>query len=735
LRDYDLRDADASIIDDPLVFLAQPDSLMVTTEFAERNGIKVNSKIPLISIEGEKQFTVRGIMGSQGLAQAFGGNLAVMDIYAAQHVFGRGRRFDRIDLRAKDGVSLVECQAAITRTLGPGFEVDTPSARGRNFENLMRSYSMALSTSSLLALIVGMFIIYNSFAIAVTHRRSEIGILRALGATRGQIQNLFLVEGFIAGLAGSALGAVLGLAAATAIARYLSALLERVGGVAQRVTELQMDPSLIATAMVIGIGTSTIAAWIPARSASRVDPVQALQKGKYQLLSEGDNRQRRRFAFGFVIVGCLCLLIGDSNPVFYTGYILMILAGLLLAPLLTLLLAKALRPILKRILPVEGVLAADSLIQSPRRTSATVSALMLSIAMVLGFGGFAHSYYVAIDDWFTTVLNPDLFVSPTANLTLRSMTFPGQIGPFIEAVEGVDQVQLVRNARLLFRNKPVMLISIETDKAAKQMHRMPVAGSLDEMYRLTFAGEGVIASESFSIIHKMKVGDLVELPTPSGSLRLPIVGTVRDYSDMNGALFIDRSLYSKWWKDDTANLARVYVKKGESVAMVRQRVIDALAGRQHLLVLTNHEVRDWVMKIIDQWLSLTYNQIAVAMLVAVLGIVNTLTVSITDRRRELGVMRAVGGFRNQIRRTIWIEAISIGVIGLILGVGWGAVNLYYMLGIVKSDTFGGIELNYVFPVPLALFMIPTILAAAFVAAVGPGESAVRGTLVEALEYE
>src|SRR5438552_2901053 len=159
LRDYDLEDADAAVIDDALVFLAQPDSLMVTREFAARNRLEVNSKIPLVTIDGEKEFTVRGIMSSQGMSQAFGGNLAVMDIYAAQQVLGRGRSFDRIDIRAKEGVTVDQCKAAVKAALGESFEVETPSARGRHFEGLLRSYSTAMTISSLFALIVGMFII------------------------------------------------------------------------------------------------------------------------------------------------------------------------------------------------------------------------------------------------------------------------------------------------------------------------------------------------------------------------------------------------------------------------------------------------------------------------------------------------------------------------------------------------------------------------------------------------
>jgi putative ABC transport system permease protein len=217
--------------------------------------------------------------------------------------------------------------------------VEPPSARGRHFEALLQSYSNAMSISSMFALIVGMFIIYNSFSIAVSHRRSEIGILRALGASRSQIQRLFLLESVMAGVLGSVLGAGVGLVLAMAVARYMSVLMEQAGGVAQRVTELSVDPGLVAIGLAIGLGTSMFAAWIPARNAARVDPVRALQKGKYQVLSAGENRRRRWMAAACFVVSAVCLL-SESKFFFYTGYALMIVTGLLLAPALTLVLSK-----------------------------------------------------------------------------------------------------------------------------------------------------------------------------------------------------------------------------------------------------------------------------------------------------------------------------------------------------------------------------------------------------------
>ena len=169
--------------------------------------------------------------------------------------------------------------------------------------------------------------------------------------------------------------------------------------------------------------------------------------------------------------------------------------------------------------------------------------------------------------------------------------------------------------------------------------------------------------------------------------------------------------------------------------VVRQRILETLApGQPRMLVLTNKEVRDWVLKLTDQWLQLTYSQVFIAVIVAILGIVNTLTVSIIDRKRELGVLRAVGGLRRQIRQTVWMEAVAIGLVGLALGLLFGAANLYFLLQITGRD-LSGMHLPYRFPVDLALMLLPTILAAALFSAIWPAESAVRTSLVEALEYE
>ncbi|RPH59153.1 MAG: FtsX-like permease family protein [Acidobacteria bacterium] len=283
-------------------------------------------------------------------------------------------------------------------------------------------------------------------------------------------------------------------------------------------------------------------------------------------------------------------------------------------------------------------------------------------------------------------------------------------------------------------NRPALLIAVELDSIGRRAYLAPVAGDPKTMYRDAAEGKGVIISDNYARLHNVQLGASLKLPAPAASLQLPVLGVIMDWSDQQGSIFLDRSVYQKFWHDDTVNIFRVYLAPGATEAAVTERINDAVGRGRRLFVMTNAEVRKYILDLTNQWLGLTYIQILVAVLVAVLGIVNTLTVSIIDRRRELGVLQAVGGLRRQVRHTIWMEAGSIGLIGIVLGLVLGAVNLYYVLEMTSRD-FSGMRLEYVYPFTIALAILPTILLAAFVAALWPAEAAVRGSLVEALEYE
>jgi putative ABC transport system permease protein len=279
-----------------------------------------------------------------------------------------------------------------------------------------------------------------------------------------------------------------------------------------------------------------------------------------------------------------------------------------------------------------------------------------------------------------------------------------------------------------------MAVVIDVAQVARRIEYKPLDANPEEMTRRAAAGEGVIAASSLAAIRGFKKGSIMEISAPGGILWLPILGTRVDFSDQQGAFVMDRSIYQRYWKDDTFNLMRLYVKEGYDPEQVRKQILDRFGGNRKLFVYTNPAIRELISRTTGQWFGMTYVQLIVSLIVAVMGIVNTLTVSITDRRRELGVLRAVGGLRQQIRYTIWLEAGAIGVIGVVLGCMAGAMTLYYNLAMVAGDV-AGLRVDYLYPFPFAAALFPVIAATAFLASLWPAESAVRSSLVESLEYE
>ena len=342
--------------------------------------------------------------------------------------------------------------------------------------------------------------------------------------------------------------------------------------------------------------------------------------------------------FGAVSRACLAPEI--ARAVFYVGYALAIVVALLLSPLLSLALARAMRPVLKWLRPVEGALAADSLIQAPRRTSASVAALMLSLALVVAFAGMARASYDSIIDWMDTALNPDLFVMPSQNIVIRTLRFPPAMAEELAAMPGVERVQKVRDARIMFRQTPVMIVATEmtehgeTAHAAggrkrRRMYRQPRPARADRVGQSRRA-EGAACRRNDRDPRTPR-----RHPAADRRHRRRLLGSAGHDSD--GPVF------QQYWHDDSVNVFRIYLSPGAEVPEVKRRILERYAGERQVFVLTNGELKAYILKITDQWFGLTSVQIAVAVLVAILGIVNTLTVSITDRRRELGVLRAVGG--------------------------------------------------------------------------------------------
>jgi putative ABC transport system permease protein len=725
IRNYDFA---GSELDDPLVFLAQPDSIMISGDFASRSGLAIGSRLVLETVEGARPFTVRGLLRPAGVAQAFGGSLAVMDIYAAQRVFGKERRFDRIDITTRRGIAVDDCRRALAAALGAGFHVDAPSERRRYFEQVLINYRQSAGFASIFALIVGLFLIQNTLVVAIAQRRREIGIVRALGATRSQIRTLFLLEGGCAGLAGSLVGAIVGAGLSGLAARYVAKSLEGLYGITGQPAR-GVGLLVVGGAIAAGVVASVLAAVFPASAAARVDPVCALQKGRYEMVPLAERRTRRRLACAAIAVAAL-MLAGRFESWLVVSYVLAAFALTLLTPELASAAVRLLRPLLVRLRPVEGALAADSLLAAPRRTASVAAALMLSVAMVIGLGGIAEASYQSILDWVTGTLDADFLVAPSENLKDLTLRFPSTMERDLSAIEGLAVVQPVRTARVSVRNSQPILFAVDIPRLSPQARRRAIPVDTERVHQLAAQGRGVIVSDNFAAREQVRIGDSLDLPAPDGALRLPVLGIYKDFTDPQGTIVIDRSLYRSRWHDDTVNLFRLYLRPGASAEAVRAQVVARLGSNRRLFVFSSADLRRHVLGLAGRWFEITYVQLAIALLVAVLGIANALTVSIADRRRELGILRAVGGLRRQVRIAVWVEAAAVAVVGFVLGLGFGMVNIFYALSI-----FSGHALEFRFPSLLAAVLLPMLVAAALVAAIMPAEAAVRAPLVSALEYE
>ncbi len=727
LRRYDFEDTGAAV-EDPLVFMAHANSILISRQMADRAGLRVNSELPLRTAQGVKRFVVRGILRGGGLASAYGGSLAVMDLYAAQKVFGRGRMLDRIDVGVAENVSVEECQRKIQAALGPGYQVEPPAGLQCGMQALTRSLTVSIEMSELFALLIGVFIIYNTFSIAVVERRREIGVLRALGASRAAVVRLFLLESAIAGAAGALAGVPLGGALAGGVAHFLDFLVRAVYGFRLSGGTPALSVGWALFGIAAGVAASVAGAAAPAWDAAKGHVAGALRREATG--ARGGRVVRHIAALVCAIASAAGLVWGRSSVMNYGGFGLVVFAAVLLAPAATDWLIRAAAPVVKAALPVEGALAADSLLREGRRTSTTVSALMLALAMAVVVAGVALASRQSVREWLENGMTFDLYVASEPTMTERSLRFPGSFGPELESVDGVEEAQSVRLGRVPFQGAQVMLASVDIARVGRRVRFKLVEGELGPMLRSASEGKGAIISESLSLIRHIHLGDIIQV----GPVRLPVVGVHVDYTDQQGSILIDRSVYRANWKDDSVDVFRVYLKPGSRPDVVRQAILDRFAARGRLFVLTTGEVKAYVLRIADQWFSLTYIQLAIAVLVAMLGIINSLTVSVTDRRRELGVLQAVGGLPSQVRRAIWAESAMIGAAGVALGLMLGAVMLWVDILVLRMDSFG-YRFDYIFPVRFALLLLPIILGAALLAAIGPAEAAVRGSLVEALEYE
>jgi putative ABC transport system permease protein len=736
LREYEF-DRSQTQIADPLTYLAQPNSILLSRTFADRHGLRIGDHFPAFSAHGKMDFVVEGVFKPTGLGAVFGGNIAVMDVYSAQVVFDRGHNFDRIDLMNAPGVSVSDLQKRLQARLPPGIEVERPETKGQSLENAVAAMRIGMMITSFIALLVGLYIIFNSFTIAVNQRWKEIGILRAVGVERENINRMFLVEALAMGVTGSAVGIVAGYFLAIGASTAMASIAGSVYGIVSTEVAPRMHLDYALTAFGLGVAASLGGAWMPARAASYLNPILALHnieaRQKESALGWG------RATLGAALLALSVLLIEFSpsgvGMTFQLSYAALMLIGLtVLLPLLVDWSARAVRPVMDRLGGSEGALAVDAMIQSPRRSAATVGALMIGLMSVYSTAAYIQSYKMMVSRWTTQLLNSDIVVTSSTLLRSSSYHFSEDLGKKFASLPGVREVENVRFVLVPYESDSAAIVSIEMTGFLERSMNAIQGGNRETLQALMPRGQGVILSKNFAVKWHLKAGDRVHLNSPTGPLDLPILGIVEDYRSDKGTIFMDRSVYKQYWNDSAVDFIDVELKPGQNANVVKREVQGVTDGTEHALVYTKLEFEGWINAIVDKFFMLNYMQLVVAVIVAIVGIANTLVISVAERHREFGVIRSIGGYRSQIRKMVLLEAFSIALVGVVVG-SIAALFDTEFLSRTVSTVLTGYDVPFYFPWLLILETLPAVIGVSLLAGWIPARHAMQASVIEAIGYE
>lgn len=719
-----------------LEFLLRPNAIIITTTLAESLRIRIGDSLRLIAGGRRLAFDVVGIVMPEGTASALGGSFALLDIASAQETFDRIGRLDRIDLRVpeREAPALAEYLSSLAPS---GVIVEAPSRRNEQTLRMLDAFDLNLTALAFIALFVSMFIIYNTMLTSTLRRRRELGILRAVGAMRSTIVGLFLGEAAIIGLLGVALGLPLGILLArlaldqvvrTVTALYILTVAER----------LVLDPTTLVLGGVIGLAASILSALPPALEAARVHPRETFSIQTF----ESRFTRRYRLIIGTSVVLLLAAWAASlqgralNSPLLgFAGAGLVLLGIALLTPLALRASDRLLARSLKRIIGVEGELATAYLMQSLGRASTAIAALMTAIAMLIGVSTMVGSFRQTVELWMRQTVTADLYLTISSNRLASNAIapMPEEIIRFVDSLPEATHVDALRRLRSTYNGRTITVSGARLTMPPDDESLTFKEGSFDEV--LSALDTGAIAvSEAFAIRFDKELGDTVVLSTPSGPRSLTIAGVYYDYTTDAGAVMMRHATFARHYLDSTVSNAALYLRDPAELAQVREAIGRRFAARYSLLVYSNRTLREEVLKIFDQTFAITYALQIVAIIVAAIGVTNTLAALVVERSREIGILKAIGASGRQVRTMTLVQAGLIGFASQVLGTVAGLLLSAILIYVINRVSFGW---TIQFEISPGILGISTLLVmvTAFAAGIVPANRAARRPVAEVVRAE
>ncbi len=666
--------------------------VIVTKSFAGRRSIKKGDTLRAFVYDREFPLKVADVIDAASLPS----NTFIMDLGNFQEYFGKAGYLTRIDVEA-DEKTVTEIQ----KILPTSITIGKKEVAIQNQKSLIKSFRYNLQFVSLIAILVGIFLLYNTIFIAVVKRRTEIGILRGLGASGKTIVLLFVIQGMILGVAGSILGILVGQVTAyfsvAAVEKTITTMYRTIS-----ISDYLLPKGDIVLALALGVAVSLIASAIPSLEAARVRPTESTKEGTF----ESRHRSRRKASalagLALIVSGCAASYADyrympyDFPFLAYTGMLLIILGFTLLSPsYLSMLLTVMKRPA-ERIFPSAGVITVGDMKGSIYRFSVALMSVAISSALIFALLTLIFSFRDSLKAWIKKNIAADVYMKP-ASCRSNFCFFPLS-DELVRKVEGMHEVAGVdrfRTLRIDFQGRQIVA-GFGDNEIRRRLGRMR-PGDEGLITDHPGADRTIGVSKFLGIKYGLRVGDTVELRTPRGRQRFVVYDIFSSYSTTSGFVYLDRKWLRKYWGLDDATQLGIYLKKGVDVAGFIGRLKDTLPPGFSLEITDTAQLRDQVLSIFDRTFTITYAIELISIVVSLIGVINTLMVLVLERKREISIFRYLGGSWGQLRLTLVLSAGIVGIAGILLGGIMGPMMSVIFIEVINKISFGW-EIHFRIPV-------------------------------------
>ena len=709
--------------------------VVLVKDYADDNDLEIGDSFEILTPTGTETLKLVGLISKEGAGRLNNGAFGVMPLEAAQEMLGRVGDLDQVDIvatpEAASSAGLDTLQALLQARLGDEYAVTYPAARGKRVTQMLDGYQMGFDFFGVVALFVGAFLIFNAFSMTIVERTREIGMLRTVGMTRGQVMQQILAEAGILGFVGSALGVGAGLLLSRGLIRMMEIML------AQEVREVHVPLDGLVTSLVVGIGMTLLATTIPAWQAGRIVPLEALRV-------RGTSRDRwilrRGWIPGLVILGLSYLVLYHiplppdvEEQLGHFVALGLLMGGALLIPVSFGAWERAARPLIMRIYGNEGQLGSRNSGRSKMRTTLTVAALMVGVAMILSIRAVTGAFETDIRDWLDSYMGGDLYVH-------SSRMMQANLGNRLEAVEGVAAATPMRYTEVelakpdgRFDRVSYMAVDPASYWRVTSFVFASDQGDPNHLLEQLAAGDTVFISTVVSEKYGLHQGETLRLKTRRGVRDFTIAGVVIDF--YNQGMVVQGS-----WRDmrryfglDEASAFLLKVDAGYPPGRVRDAVDRLYGAQRDLTIESNQAISEQALNLLSQTESLFDVLALIAMVVGALGVVNTLTMNVLERRQEIGMLRSLGMTKRQVSKMILAEAIMMGLVGGAFGLAFGVLMSRVVLQAINGMT--GYELSYVVPTQGIVVGAVIALIVSQLAALWPARRAASIAIIEAIQFE